>query len=140
MKLDRQPLRSFESKGQAMIEFSVTVSFVFLAIFVFVPTFGKLMDLQLQNLMASRYIAWERTVWFDQINDDNRDDFVISNNEFESVAVRTDSDIMNSAESRFFLNHGGLFPALLDEDDLNSPRGRVSPIWTYVQSKKTMYG
>ncbi|MDG0970859.1 MAG: hypothetical protein P8P22_06350 [Porticoccaceae bacterium] len=140
MRVNNQPARSFDSKGQAMIEFSVTVSFVFLAIFVFVPTFGKLMDLQLQNLMASRYIAWERTVWFDQINDDNRDDFVISNNEFESVAVRTDSDIMNSAETRFFLNHGGLLPMALIEDDLNSPRGAASPIWTYVQSKKTMYG
>ncbi|MDB2534181.1 hypothetical protein N9X41_05665 [Porticoccaceae bacterium] len=140
MRVNRQPLRSSESTGQAMIEFSVTVSFVFLAIFVFVPTFGKLMDLQLQNLMASRYIAWERTVWFDQINDDNRDDFVISNSEFESVAVRSDGDIMNSAERRFFFNHGGLFPVLLNEDDVNSPRGAVSPIWTYVQSKKTMYG
>ena len=114
MRVNRQPLRSSESTGQAMIEFSVTVSFVFLAIFVFVPTFGKLMDLQLQNLMASRYIAWERTVWFDQINDDNRDDFVISNSEFESVAVRSDGDIMNSAERRFFFNHGGLFPVLLN--------------------------
>ena len=102
MGRDTQPTRSYGSSGQAMTEFSVTVAFVFLPIFVFVPTFGKFMDLQFQNLMASRYIAWERTVWFDQISDDNRDDFVISGDEFESVAVRSDSAIMDSAENRFF--------------------------------------
>jgi|TARA_B110000908_G_scaffold114612_1_gene134309 hypothetical protein len=140
MAVNRQPVKYHRSSGQAMVEFSVTVAFIFLAMFVFVPTFGKLMDLQFQNLMASRYIAWERTVWFDQINDDNRDDFVISRDDFESVAVRSDGEIMNSAESRFFYGHGKLLPIMLSELDVESPSGLTSPIWTYVQSKKSMYG
>ena len=140
MGRDSQLSRSYGSSGQAMTEFSVTVAFVFLPIFVFVPTFGKLMDLQFQNLMASRYIAWERTVWFDQISDDNRDDFVISGDEFESVAVRSDSAIMDSAENRFFYNHGGAVPVLLNENDVNHPMGQTSALWTYMQSEKPMYG
>ena len=140
MVFNRQHVKYCRSTGQAMVEFSVTVAFIFLAMFVFVPTFGKLMDLQFQNLMASRYIAWERTVWFDQTNDDNRDDFVISGDDFESVAVRSDDAIMNSAESRFFYGHGKLLPIMLNELDVESPSGLTSPIWTYVQSKKSMYG
>jgi|TARA_B110000914_G_scaffold191548_1_gene178163 hypothetical protein len=140
MGRDSQLSRSYGSSGQAMTEFSVTVAFVFLPIFVFVPTFGKLMDLQFQNLMASRYIAWERTVWFDQISDDNRDDFVISGDEFESVAVRSDSAIMDSAENRFFYNHGGAVPVLLNENDVNHPMGQTSALWRYMQSDQSMYG
>lgn len=128
------------SAGQAMTEFVVSVAFVFLAIFVFVPTFGKIMDLQFQNQMASRYVAWERTVWFDQISDDNRDDFVISGDEFESVATRDDDDVMNTAENRFFYKHGGLLPAFIDDDDTAVPNAETSGIWTYVQSKNSMYG
>ena len=139
MVFGRQPVGHYGSSGQAMVEFSVTVAFIFLAMFVFVPTLGKLMDLQFQNLMASRYIAWERTVWFDQINDDNRDDFVISSNQFESVAVRNDDEIMNSAESRFFYDHGRLLPIMLNQADVETPSGLTSPIWTYVQSKRPMY-
>jgi hypothetical protein len=123
-----------------MTEFVVSVSFVFLAIFVFVPSFGKIMDLQFQNLMASRYVAWERTVWFDQISDNNRDDFKISTAEFESVAVRDDEDILRSMENRFFYNHGGLLPTFVSEEDLANPVGDAPGIWNYVQSRQSMYG
>ncbi len=126
--------------GQAMTEFVISVAFVFLGIFVFVPTFGKVLDLQFQNQMASRFIAWERTVWFDQTDDDNRDDFKISSAEFESAAIRDDEDILNAAENRFFYHHGGLLPTFISEDDISAPDGDTSPLWTYVQSKETMYG
>jgi hypothetical protein len=123
-----------------MTEFVVSVAFVFLAIFVFVPSFGKLLDLQFQNIMSSRYIAWERTVWFDQITNDNRDDFVVSNDAFESVAIRSDEDILNSAENRFFYKHGRLLPVFIDETDTELPAGKTTGLWNYTQSKKTMYG
>ncbi len=126
--------------GQAMTEFVVSVAFVFMVIFVVVPTFGKIIDLQFQNLMASRYVAWERTVWFDQTSDDNRDDFVVSTSEFESVAVRADYEIMNTVENRFFREHGMLLPTYIDDDDISEPSGAGSPVWTYVQSKNSMYG
>ncbi|MGJ8670707.1 MAG: hypothetical protein ACSHXK_14550 [Oceanococcus sp.] len=130
------------NSGQAMTEFVVSVAFVFMVLFVIVPMFGKVQDLQFQNLQASRYVAWERTVWFDKVdlNNDNQDDFVISSDEFESVATRSDGELMESLRSRFFRGHGR--PALkqITEDDTSVARADVSPIWTYVQSKQSMYG
>lgn len=128
-------------RGQAMTEFVVSVAFVFLIIFVFVPTFGKLLDMQFQTQQASRYVAWERTVWFDRIDNsnENQDDFAISNAEFESVATRSDSDVMNTVRNRFFIGHGRSDLKFITEDDAAAATGDGSPVWTYVQSKNDMY-
>ena len=82
-----------KQSGQAMSEFLVTVAFAFLPLFVLVPTLGKIMDLQFQNQMAARYAVWERTVWFDNLSGENRDDFVVSGNKWESVAVRSEFEV-----------------------------------------------
>lgn len=128
-------------RGQAMTEFVVSVSFVFMVLFVVVPTFGKIMDMQFQTQQASRYVAWERTVWFDQVDmsNDNQDDFVISNDEFESVATRSDEDVMSSLRNRFFLGHGSGQIKNITDDDVNVSADPASPVWTYVQSKQSMY-
>ena len=62
-------------RGQAMAEFVVSVAFVFLPLFVLVPPLGKLADIQHENQLAARYVTWERTVWFDNLSGENRDDF-----------------------------------------------------------------
>ena len=131
-----------EQTGQAMTEFVVSVAFVFLPLFVFVPMFGKIMDLQFQTQQASRYVAWERTVWFDTgyASDDSWDNFEISSDEFESLAVRSDDELMNSMSNRFFYGHGSSVMKGITDDDLDAPGGNVSPLWSYVQSKDTMYG
>lgn len=124
--------------GQAMTEFVVSVSFVFLSLFVIVPMFGKLMDLQSQTQQAARYVAWERTVWFDQ--GEAPDESVISNEYWESVAIRSDDALIETMTSRFFegTGPGGLKP--ITEEDTSSGDDDINPIWTYVQSKNTMYG
>ncbi len=126
--------------GQAMTEFVVCVGFIFLGLFVVVPTFGKLFDIKHQTLQASRYVAWERTVWLEEVDlgDDNQDDFVISNAEFESVAVRSTDDLYNSMRNRFFYGSGwgGIKP--ISSTDTGAAAGSLSPVWDYVQSKETM--
>jgi hypothetical protein len=124
--------------GQAMTEFVVTVAYIFLGRFVLVPMFGKIMDMQYQNQQAARYVAWERTVWFDQ--NEAPDESVQSNEYWESVATRNDDDVMTSMENRFFydVRPGILKP--VSSDDLSGQNGETSPVWTYVQSKKSMYG
>ncbi len=125
-------------QGQAMTEFVVTVSYIFLGLFVLIPIFGKLMDMQYQTQQAARYVAWERTVWFDQGK--APDESVISTDYWESVATRNDDDVMASMENRFFY---GVQPGILKPitgDDLSGENGDISPVWNYVQSKKTMYG
>ena len=127
--------------GQAMTEFNVSVAFVFLPLFVLVPTLGKLIDMQHQNQLAARYAAWERTVWFDNIRGANRDDFVISSKQWESVAQRSEGEIKNSLTNRFFLNvqSGGEFTNILDTD-ASAASNEAPGLWDYVQSKNSMYG
>jgi len=126
--------------GQAMTEFVVSVSFVFLSLFVIVPMFGKLMDMQAQTQQASRYVAWERTVWFDTGAGETPDESVVSNAYWESVAMRSDSAVMESMKNRFFYGNGPGELKAITEDDLSGETGKINPVWTYVQSKKTMYG
>lgn len=126
--------------GQAMTEFVVSVSFVFLSLFVIVPMFGKLMDMQAQTQQASRYVAWERTVWFDSGAGETPDESVVSNAYWESVAIRSDSAVMASMKNRFFYGNGPGELKPITEDDLSGKTGDINPVWTYVQSKKTMYG
>jgi len=124
--------------GQAMTEFVVSVSFVFLSLFVIVPMFGKIMDLQSQNQQAARYVAWERTVWFDQ--GEEPDESVIGIDYWESVATRSDKDVMDSMTNRFFYGTGPGTIKPITEDDTKIASGDLNPVWTYVQSKNTMYG
>lgn len=127
--------------GQAMTEFVVSVAFVFMVLFVAVPMLGKIMDMQFQNQQASRYIAWERTVWLQSVDAsrDTHDDFVVSSAEFESVAVRSDDQMIASMHNRFFNNQGRNLPTQIFHDDIFAGSGPTSPLWTYVQSKQTMY-
>jgi len=133
MKILNRPTHS----GQAMTEFVVSVSYVFLALFVIVPMFGKLMDMQAQTQQASRYVTWERTVWFDQ--GDTPDESVQSADYWESVATRSDDAVMESMSNRFFYGTGPAELKPITEADVAGVSGDVNPIWTYVQSKKSMY-
>lgn len=129
------------ASGQAMTEFVVSVAFVFLVLFVSVPMFGKIMDMKFQNQQAARYVAWERTVWLSSIDNSkaNHRDFAISNKAFESVAVRSNNEIVNSMHNRFFNQQGRNIATFVTDEDINSADGELSPIWTYVQSKKSMH-
>ena len=65
---DFSVVKKSRQEGQAMAEFLVSVAFVFLPLFVLVPTLGKLIDIQHENQLAARYVTWERTVWFDNLS------------------------------------------------------------------------
>lgn len=128
-------------RGQAMTEFVVCVGFIFLGLFVIVPLFGKIFDIKYQGLQASRYVAWERTVWLEDYNssDENQEDFVISGDEFESIAVRSNDDLYNSVNNRFFYGHGHGGIKFISDMDTGPPAGDLSPVWDYGQSRKTMF-
>ncbi|MDO3385342.1 hypothetical protein QWI17_05750 [Gilvimarinus sp. SDUM040013] len=132
--------------GQAMTEFVVSVAFIFMVLFVVVPLFGKIIDMKMTNLQASRYAAWERTVWLQSNNawndsgTDNSGDFVISSDEFESVAVRSDDDLLNTLQNRFYNGQGRGEIRPIDSSDALGVSGDTSPVWTYPQSKRSMFG
>lgn len=137
MKYARSDIKNQHS-GQAMTEFVVSVSFVFLSLFVIVPIFGKLMDMQAQTQQAARYVAWERTVWFDK--GEAPDESVISNAYWESVAMRSDSELMDTMTNRFFDGTGPGQLKPITESDIGIGTSDINPVWTYMQSKKSMYG
>ena len=130
-------------RGQAMTEFVVSVGFIFLVLFIIVPTFGKILDMKFQNQQAARYVAWERTVWLRDMNswggNDNTGDFVISSNEFESVAMRSDSDLTNSLHNRFFNGQGRAEIKEISSSDVDGASGDTSALWAYNQSGKSMF-
>src|SRR5690554_6816861 len=136
----------YKLRGQAMTEFVVSVGFIFIVLFVAVPLFGKLMDIKFQNLQAARYVAWERTVWlqdrhaWNSNNQENSDDFVISNAEFQSVAVRNNDALSNSVQNRFFYGHGRAAIKPVSNDDLDGASDPVGALWNYTQSGQPMLG
>ena len=126
--------------GQAMTEFNVSVAFIFMPLFVLVPTLGKLIEIQHTNQLAARYAAWERTVWFDtRSGGANRNDFVTSSNEWESVAVRDESTVANTMRNRFFLRRDERPFAFISDSDTAPLTEDVQRIWFYEQSDLPMY-
>ncbi len=134
---------SMRQSGQAMTEFVVSVGFIFLVLFIVVPTFGKILDIKFTNQQAARYVAWERTVWLQDMNawggSDNTEDFVISSNEFESVAIRSDTDLSNTVSNRFFNGQGSAVIKPITSSDTDGANGDTSSLWTYTQSKQSMF-
>lgn len=148
-----RPLKLTDMRGQAMTEFVVSVGFIFIVLFIAVPLFGKLMDIKFQNLQASRYVAWERTVWLQDRHawntdalapwaaaNSNSNDFVLSNAEFESLAVRNNEALSNSVQNRFFYGHGRAAIKPISQSDVDGAGGAASPLWTYTQSGQPMLG
>ena len=96
------------------------------------PDLGKLADIQHENQLAARYVTWERTVWFDNLSGENRDDFSRSGNDWENVALRSASSVTASMQNRFFQTYSNGPVNLITSGDL----GTRSPSdqWRYVQS------
>lgn len=56
---------NLRQRGQAMTEFILYGSFIFVPMFLLLPALAKYTELQQKTEEASRYAAWERTVWSD---------------------------------------------------------------------------
>lgn len=52
------------ARGQAMVELLIVGGFVLVPLFLAIPLLAKYMDVRNAAVQASRYAAWERTVWF----------------------------------------------------------------------------
>lgn len=82
-------------QGQAMTEFVVMTSGVLLTLFLVVPALGKLLDMSFQTQVLARYVAWERTVWYDLGNQPGE-----TGEPGTDIALRSDSDIAGTAQKR----------------------------------------
>jgi hypothetical protein len=65
----RVPLHSRRSQnGQAVVEFAVVAGAVLVLLFLALAMLGRFGDVRNKTLMASRYTAWERTIYLDDSN------------------------------------------------------------------------
>ena len=51
-----------------MTEFSITAMFLLVPLFLLIPLVGKYIDIRHSTVQTARTMAWERTVWFEQLN------------------------------------------------------------------------
>src|SRR5690606_24618203 len=57
-------------RGQAMTEFVVSAAFVLVPLFIIIPILGKYVDMKHMAVQAARYEAWEYTVNYQDIEDE----------------------------------------------------------------------
>ncbi|EIF35542.1 hypothetical protein BCh11DRAFT_03366 [Burkholderia sp. Ch1-1] len=63
--MKRIDMRTTAQSGQAMVEFLISMTMVMSVLLLAIVMLGKFNDIRNRTLMASRYLAWERTVWSD---------------------------------------------------------------------------
>lgn len=91
-------LRRERCGGQAMVEFVIGAVLFLIPVFLMIPVLGKYLDAKSTATVASRYAAWERTVWYA--------------GSASSVAwpgnVKDDGEIANEIRQRLFSEGAGI--------------------------------
>lgn len=75
--------------GQALVEFLVAAMFFLGPLLLAIIALGKLADVRHATLMAARYAAWERTVWYE----DSGSKFAAINGANQKSAARINNEI-----------------------------------------------
>lgn len=121
------------SRGQAMAEFVVMTAGCLLLLFVLVPSLAKLSDMGFKAQEVARYTAWERTVWYNVAGgDDVMPSQIDSTN--GHLAMRSDLDILNSAENRLMSYSGR--PAAFAAQDINTPGQAANNFWRWSHTEE----
>ena len=121
-------------RGQAMTEFVVMTSGVLLILFLIVPALAKLLDMSFQTQQMSRYVTWERTVWYD-----NGDQPSETTEPGSDIAVRSDSAIDGSAQKRLLTF--GATPQTLSASDVSGiAAGTPHALWRWSNGAQMLNG
>jgi len=94
--------------GQAMVEFNVTAVFLLVPLFILIPLLGKYIDMKHSSIQAARYMAWERTVWFENAPKNT-----------STAAVKSATGIKSEVTSRFLGRIYSDDDDNLDDDEIN---------------------
>ncbi|MDG9924870.1 MULTISPECIES: hypothetical protein [unclassified Pseudomonas] len=117
-----------------MTEFIVMASGVLLILFLVVPMLAKLLDMSFQTQQMARYMAWERTVWYD--NGDQPSETTEPGND---IAVRSDSAIDGSAQKRLLTFTSS--PEILSASDVSGvPAGTQHALWRWSSGGQMLNG
>ncbi len=83
-----------------MTEFVIAAAFVLLPLFVFIPMFGKYIDMKHSAIQAARYQAWEYTVWYNDIDDRGILENFNSGDAGFIIPEKTQAETLNEARVR----------------------------------------
>lgn len=122
------------SSGQAMTEFVVMTSGVLLVLFLIVPGLAKLLDMSFQTQVMARYVAWERTVWYD-----NGDQPGETTEPGYDIAIRSDAAISGTAEKRL-LTFSSVPQALSASDVSGIATGEKHALWRWSNGQQMLSG
>lgn len=101
---------TYYQKGQAITEFNVTAAFLLVPLFIMIPLLGKYIDMKHSSVQAARYMAWERTVWFD---DKTKPE------DTSTAQVKSQKKLIKETQQRIFSG--------VSEDSLDG--GDINPFW-----------
>lgn len=88
-------------RGSSTVEFFVTL-IVFIPLFVGIPLLGKYADIKHKTIEASRYVAFERTVYSEPGVSTRYDSWTDSSGQLHEEATKASAQIMAEAEMRLF--------------------------------------
>lgn len=113
----RAPRRRCGQRGQAVVELAIVAASVLVLLFLALAMLGRFSDVRNKALMASRYAAWERTVYLDDA-DWNR---------YGEARIKTSESIRSEFVQRIF---GHDAPQLTAQDGSRAalPAGGT-PMW-----------
>jgi len=110
-----------------MVEVLVSMLF-FLPVFLMVPVIGKYLDVKQKTIEASRYAAWERSVWADPGHNWGKD---------TTTNSKSDDIIATEVDRRFF---GHLSQMISHQSALPHKDGVVdNPMWNTTNTKIEMF-
>lgn len=114
-------------RGQAMTEFVVSAAFVLVPLFIIIPILGKYVDMKHMAVQAARYEAWEYTVNYQDMDDEQPSNFT-------SVAPsrlpqKSLSRVQDESRRRFFSQPGIALDTAVDASGFNA--AEINPLWRY---------
>lgn len=123
-------LNKYRNQGQAMVEFVVMTAGCLLMLFILVPVVAKLSDMAYKAQEVARYTAWERTVWYSPVDSDAWPS--LPSNGDGHIAMRTDTSILNSAESRVMSYGSAILP--LSPHDIDPTLEESNRFWRWTHN------
>ena len=113
--------------GQAMTEFLIVASFALVPLFLGISLLAKYIDIKQTNIQASRYQAWEYTVWF------ANDSEPMTGFDAVDQPIKSTAFTQLETQRRFFTATGdenSTLPIAATDGTLGWSTGTANPLWT----------
>lgn len=116
-----------QMRGQAMTEFVVSAAFVLVPLFIIIPIIGKYVDMKHMAIQAARYEAWEYTVNYQDIDDEQPSNFTsVAPSKLPEKSL---SRVQRESRRRLFSRPGIELDSGVDASGFDA--ADINPLWRY---------